>query len=608
MKKVMNKMLYIVMKVFKSPLFPFSKWGDLIPFLSKYTFIYFFLCVLFFGCAAISQVEKSNTTGIKKPDKIEWQASFKDASEIAKAKNKPMMLVFYGVSSKRLDENVFSSPNVIKLAQEFVCMKLGSDQNDLTKRYKVGEFPTVVFTDSQGGEYDRVVSYKSASSFASVLEKALIPAEVDYSVQIGSDKQKATVKCIFKNIRQKSLVLYLQERSNKPSSISYNSTGDRPDLKEIGDGVWQMDFNTPLMKTATIQYEVNLNVLSSMDFTPAYISYVGDEYGILDGHGLFLLPQDFHVNGKIRVQLNLPDGLKAITPWEEEAPLSFSANYIQDVTDSVFCIGQFQSVKRNIGEKEVYAVHCGSKNIGSELERKADTVTEIFKDYISRFGDFPFKKYIAIFAERTADGKYVHGSAHGVGFAGPIDMPLSFTTQFIAHELFHVWNGRVITQKSQYEVWFKEGFTQYYGYLTPYRTGLYSKEQFLYYLRSDYKEYLNKYKTGEDIALARVNEGKARIEGHEQEESIRSWVMYRKGALVAFLVDDKIRESTNGKKNLDDLMRYMFLEFHDREYSSDDILKALNAITNQDFTDFFSNFVYGRTKLPLTGKLDQKSD
>jgi len=590
-------------------------------------FLIYILSFSIFGCASIplssrqvteeqitfhrateeQKVENINVQSTKESSKIEWQASFKDASANAIAKNKSMMLVFYGISSKRLDDNVFSSPDVIKLAKEFVCLKLGSDQNDLTKRYKVFEFPTVLFTDAQGGEYDRVVGYKSGTSFVSVLKKALILVDAEYNVQIVSSEQgKATVKCVFNNIRQKSLIFYLQEKSNKPSSISYGSTDGRPNLKELADGVWQMDFSTPLIKTATIQYEVNLNVLSAMDFYPAYISYVGEEYGILDGHGLFLSPQDFYVNGKIRVQLSLPDGWKVITPWEEESPLLFSAKYIQDVTDSVFCIGKFQSVKRNIGEKKVYAVHPGSKDIGSELDRKADTVAIIFKDYINRFGDFPFKKYIAIFAEKTADGKYIHGSAHGVGFAGPIDMSLTYTTQFIAHEIFHIWNGRVINQKSQYEVWFKEGFTQYYGYLTPYRTGLYNEGVFVSYLRNDYQEYIKRYEAGEDIALARVNEGVARKEGHDQEASNRNLTMYRKGALIASLVDDRIRESTGGKKNIDDLMRYMFLEYHDKEYSSDDVQKALNAVTGQDFAGFFSDFIYGRTKLPPTEKTRPK--
>ena len=111
-------------------------------------FLIYILLFSIFGCASIPQVENANVQSTKESSTIEWRTSFKDASADAIAKNKSMMLVFYGLSSKRLDDNVFSSPDVIKLAQEFVCLKLGSDQNELTKRYKVFEFPTVLFTDA----------------------------------------------------------------------------------------------------------------------------------------------------------------------------------------------------------------------------------------------------------------------------------------------------------------------------------------------------------------------------------------------------------------------------------------------------------------------------
>jgi hypothetical protein len=557
---------------------------------------------LLYGCASISQLEQTSPPIKNESKGIEWQTSYDNAIELAKAKNKPLMLVFYGVSGKRLEENVFSSPNVIKLAQEFVCIKMGSDQNELAKKYGIFEYPTVVFADPRGGEYDRILGYKSESSFVTVLSKALTPIDIEYNIQIDIPKNQALVKCALKNIRQKSLILYLWENSIKPTNISYNSTDGRPTLKEVEENYWQMDFNTYSMKTVTIQYEIPLSFISTMDFNPAYISYVGEKYGILDGHVLFLAPYNFHINGKIKVILNLPNGWKALTPWEEESPLTFSANYIQDVVDSVFCIGQFQSTKRSINNKEVYAVYCGSQNIGSELEQKADIVAQIFKDYMTRFGDFPFKKYVAIFAERISDGKYIHGTAHGSGFAGPIEMEKTFTSQFTAHEIFHIWNGRILVQKSQYEVWFKEGFTQYYGYITPYRIGLYSKEQFISYLKNDYREYMQKYEASEDIALSRVNEGIARKEGRDQAESIRNFIMYRKGALIASLMDDEIIRITDGKKSLDDLISYMLVKYRDKEYSTDDILTSINAVTDSDFTKFFSDFIYGRTKLPLSEK------
>lgn len=562
-----------------------------------------FLALIFFvlyGCASITQFEQTQQPMESDKSKaIEWQASYNNAVELAKAKNKPLMLVFYGVSSKRLDENVFSSPEVIKLAQEFVNVKLGSDQNELAKKYGIAEFPTVVFADSRGGEYDRISGYKSASSFVAVLSKALTPIDVEYNIQLDIPKNQALIKCTLINIRQKSLIMYLWERSIKPSNISFDSTDGTPAFKEVDESLWQIDFNTSSIKTVIIKYETPLNVISSMDYNPAYISYVGEKYGILDGHVLFLSPYNFHINGKIKVTLGLPSGWKALTTWNEESSLIYSANYIEDVVDSVFCVGQFQFAKREINGKEIYAAYCGSGDIGSELERKADMVSQIFSDYMSRFGDFPFKKYTAIYAAHTPDNKFIHGTAHGSGFACPIEMPLAYTLQFTAHEIFHIWNGRILNQKSQYEVWFKEGFTQYYGYITPYRIGLYGKEQFIYYLKDDYQEYLRNYEASNDIALARVNEGIARQEGRNQSESIRNFIMYRKGALTASLVDDEIKKATNGQKSLDDLIRYMLTEYKDKAYSSDDIIKSLNSITGKDFTKFFSDFIYGRTKLPF---------
>lgn len=561
--------------------------------------IFFCLIALIAGCATLSQ-SSLKSTETEKESNIEWITSFNDARKLAETTNKSMMLVFYGVSSKRLDENVFTSPDIIKLSKEFICVKISSDQNELMKKYRIDQFPTFVFTDSQGGEYKRVVGYKSGSSFVSVLKEALIPIDVLYKVQVNvPQKGKAIVKCEFNNIRQKSLLMYIQEKANKPLNISYNSSDGPPSFKEIEDGIWQVEFVTSGMKTFSIQYETNLNVLSSMDFLPSYISYIGEDYGILDGHGIFITPQNLYINGKVRVQIVLPKDWKAITPWVEESPFLFNTNYIQEVTDSVFCIGDFQFVKREFGEKELFIVYCGKRNIGSELDRRADIAVKIFNDYTSRFGNFPFKKYLAIFADKTPDGKYIHGSAHGLGFAGPMEMVPPFLYQFIAHEIFHVWNGGIINQKSYYEVWFKEGVTQYYGYITPYRAGIYSEEQFYGYLSSDYQEYIKIYESGDDIALARVNEQIARKEGHYQADSIRNLIMYRKGALVAWLMDKEINKATNGEKNLDDLIRYMLSFYRDKNYSSDDILKSLNAITNQDWSGFFANFVYGRTKLPF---------
>jgi len=560
------------------------------------------IATIFSGCAGITKMNDSSAPAVSGSESIDWQTSYEEASRLAIARNKPMMLIFYGISSKRLDERVFSDREVIRLAQNFVCIRLGADQNEIIQKYRVQEYPTIIFTDSRGGEYDRAIGYKSQSSFVSILKSALIGVEVEYSIKIEQSRS-ADVKCVLKNVRGRSVLFYLIEKHDKISSISCESTDGKPGWKEVENSFWEMQLNTFSMKTITLRYKIELNILSRMDYQPSYISYIGEDYGIIDCHALLMIPQGIYATGKVVVNIDIPTGWGVLTPWNEITRSSYNAQRIEEVTDSVFCIGKFQYIKRQVGDKEVYVVYCGTDKYSSDLESKGEVAVQIFKDYISRFGDFPFKKYIAIFAAKTPDGKYIHGTAHGLGFAGPIEMGNTYTLQFMAHEIFHVWNGGVINQRSHYEAWFKEGFTQYYGYITPYRAGLYSENVFSQYLKNDYNDYLRKYELGEDMALYRVNEATARKEGYSQSESIRVWIMYSKGALIASLMDDEIQNKTGGKKTLDDLMNYMFHQYRDKQYSSDDILKAVNAVTEKDFTKFFTDYIYGRAKLPTQKRM-----
>ncbi len=561
---------------------------------------YLVFCIMCFvylalvGCAELSQMGAVDKPSADKPGEIKWRASFEEATEAARAENKPMMLVFYGVSSKRLDSRLFSSPDAIELAQKFVCLKVGANQDEIIQKYNVYKFPTIVFADPQGGKYDSTAP-GTGRSFVKVLETALIPVEVEYSMAIRpSQGDSAHVKCVFRNVRRGSLVLSLLDRHDEISNISYNSTDGLVEWVELAKDVWQMKFGTTMLKTVTVEYEVGLNILSTT-IGNDYASYVDDDYGILDGHTAFLSPQDLHMIGKIDIHLDLPPGWRAITPWQENGPSSFVADSLEEAVDSVFCIGNFQFAKRQFGDHEIYVVHRADRKVDPEyLERRVDNIVTIFGDYVTRFGDFPYKNYLAIFAQPAPDGRYIHGSAHSTGFAGPVNVGPSF----VAHEIFHVWNGGIANQKSDYEGWFKEGFTEYYGYLTPYRVGLYSEERFLQHLKRNYEGYLKRYGTKDDIALTRVKEQLARKEHREQSWSAKIWSMYHKGSLVASLMDSEIRKRTYGRKNLDDLMDYMFQEFRGKRYSSANILEALNAVTGQDFSQFFSDYVYGRTKLP----------
>jgi thioredoxin-related protein len=99
-----------------------------------------------------------------------WMTDFKQASALAKAENKKMLLNFTGSDwcgwCIKLDNEVFSKPEFIKYANEhYVLVKLDfpkrtaqsstlKKQNEaLAKKYKVRGYPSIVVLSSKGKKY-----------------------------------------------------------------------------------------------------------------------------------------------------------------------------------------------------------------------------------------------------------------------------------------------------------------------------------------------------------------------------------------------------------------------------------------------------------------------
>ncbi len=90
------------------------------------------------------------------------------------------------------------------------------------------------------------------------------------------------------------------------------------------------------------------------------------------------------------------------------------------------------------------------------------------------------------------------------------------------------------------------------------------------------------------ISLQKVGEMSSALPSYQ-------WICHIKGALVAHLMNQEIIEITGGEKSLHSLIQYL-LEWY-RKYTTDDILKAINAITKSNFEEFFRKFIYGTDKI-----------
>lgn len=114
---------------------------------------------------------------------IKWYGNFDEGLTEAKRTGKPMMIDFYTDWCHwcdELDKKVYTDSDVIKLAEDFISVKIDADADEETKeKYRVNAYPTVIFTDSQGKEISRIRGYRQASFFtqsmSQVLDKAPRP-------------------------------------------------------------------------------------------------------------------------------------------------------------------------------------------------------------------------------------------------------------------------------------------------------------------------------------------------------------------------------------------------------------------------------------------------
>jgi predicted metalloprotease with PDZ domain len=180
-----------------------------------------------------------------------------------------------------------------------------------------------------------------------------------------------------------------------------------------------------------------------------------------------------------------------------------------------------------------------------------------------------------------------------------------------AHEFFHAWNVKRIRPQSlepvdyaheQYSraLWFAEGVTSAYSSFTLERTGLWTKDQF-------YKDLADQ--------IATLQQRPARLWQSAEESSLDAWFeglpeysdpsrsisYYNKGQILGLLLDIAIRDATDNKKSLDDVMRRMNEEYAKQGKFYDDsegIRRAVAEVSGKDFKDFFAHYVSGTDEIP----------
>jgi predicted metalloprotease with PDZ domain len=357
-------------------------------------------------------------------------------------------------------------------------------------------------------------------------------------------------------------------------------------------------------------------------------NWVEDSFALLNGAPTFMTL----VGGLARpheVTLALPAAWKTTMSGMDEvpggAPHRYRAPDYDTLVDSPILAGNPAVYRFDIDGIPHYLVNEGEGGVWDGPRSVAD-LWKIVKQYKQMWGALPYKnKYVFLNVLTEAGGGLEHRNSVTVmasRWATRTRRTYVGWLNLMSHEYFHAWNGKRLRPDElgpfDYEnenptrsLWIAEGFTDYYGPLTVHRAGLTSRAEYL--------------GTGPDTSgslsalINSLQNTPGRLVQSAEQASFDAWIKlyrpdentnnvavsyYTKGAIVAWLLDAKIRNATNDKKSLDDLMRLSFERFSgDRGFTPEQFKATAQEVAGVPLADFFRSTVETPGELDYQGAL-----
>lgn len=402
----------------------------------------------------------------------------------------------------------------------------------------------------------------------------------------------------------------VREYSRNLQNLSAKNTDNNNILKATKTAKNSWLINTESEHNITIKYEIYANDLT------VRTNHLDGTHGYFNGAALFFYIPNYQT---------YPYKITIITPhsdWRISTSLpkitteenTFLAEDFDTLVDSPFEIGTQKIYNFTVENKPHQWVIWGEGNI--DIKKLIRDTEKIIKTEAKIFGELPYPDYFFL----------LHLSASGFGglehknccvlnyprFGFKKKEKYHRFLQLVAHEFFHLWNVKRIRPKAletfDYDqenyttsLWFSEGSTSYYDMIIPLRSNIYNRQTFFDLLSKDITQYLTT--PGRLIQPLGESSFDAWIKLYRRDAYSNNCQIsyYLKGQLVTLLLDLLIRKNTDSQKSFDDVMLTMWQKFGKEEigFTPEDLQREIEAIANQDLTEFFTLYLDSTVELPF---------
>ncbi|MEK7795353.1 MAG: M1 family aminopeptidase [Candidatus Hydrogenedentota bacterium] len=336
----------------------------------------------------------------------------------------------------------------------------------------------------------------------------------------------------------------------------------------------------------TVRYTVRLDHNDySWNFGADEVAYKRDDCFFFVSRSLLVQPG--RVDG-VEVSFEVPSDWRISTSWPRipGRPNTFLAHGNRDLLETCVLLGTHS--ERVVTEGDTRVTLAFGHDVDPYADAFDDGIQTGLRAFSELFGDAPPAAFLIT----------MNPVQRGMWGAGAFDSSISVLTpqritgsdqqmvlHTIAHEIFHLWNGRKLKAKGQAE-WFTEGVTDYMTWKVLRREGLIDREMRLKQLERDLAAYCNQ--VGQE-SIARAGAQKAKFYS----------LVYSGGSCVALAMDVFAQQATQGEKSFDDILRALYAAARDTGFTSEQVAKVAQEVSGYDFAPFFEKYVSGKETMSL---------
>jgi predicted metalloprotease with PDZ domain len=375
------------------------------------------------------------------------------------------------------------------------------------------------------------------------------------------------------------------------------------DWDEVDYDTWRID--TRGARSVTVRFDYVADTLDNA------MSWTRPDFALFNGTNLFMYPEgrslDFAAQVAVRTEptWRIATGMPRSTT--SAAPNTFAASNFHDLVDMPFFVGRFDVDSAQIAGKWTrLATYPAGSVTGAYRNTVWDQLRKMIPPEVAVFGgEVPWDTYTIL---QIADSTYRGGSGlehqnSHVDVLTPLALGSDFLPSLYAHEIFHAWNVKRLRPEDLWPyvydrpqpttlLWVSEGITDYYADLALVRGGVTDANGF-------YNTTAGKITEVNDVPPVALEDASLSTWVHPVNGT--GYIYYPKGSLAGFMLDIMIRDASDNRRSLDDVLRELYQSEYKRGsgFTNAEWWAAVSrAAGGRSFDAFYERYIDGREPFP----------